>query len=185
MLRKIGLLAVLLAALAVTATGGAVAQQNTTATPANTTTTTETVDGTRFYGDDAVRIVDWTYTDGTFTITFHATREKLVTMTAAPAGSGEGSSPGNVKQVWIGEGRTTVQMNAPTGDVWLSTSTSVANGRYTALSASKDNHLLAGPYTGSDVRNAGIGGALGVALAVLYEAVAAKIGTTERGERMA
>ncbi|MFC6976475.1 hypothetical protein ACFQL1_20240, partial [Halomicroarcula sp. GCM10025709] len=40
-------------------------------------------------------------------------------------------------------------------------------------------------WSGSDVRDAGLGGAIGVAFACLYYAVAAKIGAAERGERVA
>lgn len=185
MIRKTGVALIVVVCILMVGAGTAVAQDTTSNATTTTNGSADQPDGERFYGDDEIRISSWSYEGETFTITFHSTREKLVTMTAEPIGSGTGASPGRVRQVWVGPGKSTVQMKAPTGVVWLSTRMSTANNRYTELSASPDTHLLAGPFSGADVRNAGLGGALGVVIAVLYEATAAKIGASERGERVA
>jgi hypothetical protein len=78
----------------------------------------------------------------------------------------------------------TVSIPSPSGVVWLSSSDSHRNGRFTQLDVSSGS-LLAGPYGGSDVRDAAIGGALGVGIPVLYTAVRAKTGASEDTERVA
>ncbi|WP_255151331.1 hypothetical protein [Halorarius halobius] len=187
----------LLALLLLLAATGTVAAQN--GSNASTMTATDTISPTPtptasnvtyeadLYGDPAVKIRKWRYHAGssTFFVTFESEVPRLVTFTFTSSAGGEGVSKGSIIKKPIPRGVSTVQVTISSGVVWISTPVSQSNGAFTQLEADTGSSLLAGPYDGSDVRDAGIGGALGVALAVLYEAVKAKTGANERGERLA
>lgn len=139
-----------------------------------------------FFGDPSVRIVEWDYNEDAkrFRIVFEADRPTTVFITYTTSTDTEGVSRGTSTAKPLAAGRTTVFQTVPSGLVWLSTPRSQENDTFTELEADGSS-LVSGPYDGSDVRDAGIGGALAVALAVLYEAVKAKAAARERGERVA
>lgn len=190
MVRSILLLSLLL----LTATGGAIAAPNGSATPTSTPTATATstppTNATYeadLYGDPAVQIQSWRYhaDSSTFYITFEADVPRLLTFTYTTDSGSDGVSKGTIIQKPIPRGVSTVQVTTASGVVWISSSVSRNNGGFTQLEADSGGSLVSGPYDGSDVRDAAIGGSLGVALAVLYEAVRAKASAHERGERLA
>lgn len=148
----------------------------------NSTATNEV--GTTIVGDPNVRIIDYQMQDGSMHITFAADVPTRVTVSAPPSSSG-GQAGGYVTQATLDANeRTTVAIQAPASEVWISTPTSVENGRFHELSASGPG-LIPGPFDANDVLYAGAGAAAAVALAVLYEAVRAEHGEPERGERLA
>lgn len=69
--------------------------------------------------------------------------------------------------------------------VLITTRLSLMENTGTKVSIDNSESIIEGPYDETDVRDAGIGGALGVALAVLYEAVRVKFAARNRGERLA
>ncbi|WP_435065633.1 hypothetical protein [Halobaculum sp. EA56] len=168
----------------------AVAQESPTATP-TAEPTSGPADGDRpgeaqVYGDDAVYIESWSYSDGRFTIVFNSSAYRpSLTLTAPVENSQRGSNRGAIVQRELTRGSTTVEIAAPTGEVIITTSTTVDAGVYTKLDADRGGDLVAGPFDGSDVRDAGIGGALGVALAVVLGALSVVSGDSNEGERIA
>ena len=167
---------------------------NSTATDSTNGTVTENATGphdnpeAELYGDPDVSIRSWEYSDGTFTIEFVSTGYRpSLTITVPPKSDSEGSSAGTVITRELTRGTTVVTVDAPSGAIWISTGASTSNGVYTELRADSSSGMvpISGPYDGSDVRDAGIGAALGVALGVLYQAVDAITGSSEQGERIA
>lgn len=141
---------------------------------------------TPVFGDPNVHIESWSYSGDTFTVTFHSNRTTLVSLTAPPEGSKRGASEGFATRKTLHRGSTTVTIYSPTGSVWISTSTSLQNGRYTELDAQTGSSIVPeGPYSGSDARDVGLGSAFGVAVAHLWVAVRAKLGSSDKAERVA
>lgn len=132
--------------------------------------------------DNEVAVHSWEYNEGQFEIWFYSTEYKTVTIAAAP---GATSDQGTIsfRSVVVDDGSLSKATISADGPVTLWTEDSTAEGQ--AYYLKPKNNIISGPYTGTDVRNAAIGGALAVIVAVLYEAVAAKIGATNRGERVA
>lgn len=132
--------------------------------------------------DDDVGVTSWSYDDGEFVVWFYADSSKTVTVASNPdSGSDQGSI--TFRSVAVkGEARTKMTV-ASDGPITLWTEDSVEENQAYYLKPGGD--LVSGPYSGSDVRDAAVGGALAVVIAVLYEAVAAKISATNRGERVA
>lgn len=166
-------------------------------TPANgTPAATQTpVPGTNFTGPDggpgdyelvidrSVAITEWRYQDGTFIIDFYAEDYTSLTMVASPSGSSDQGAVEYRGAVLDGGSITTVRIGSDS-KVSMWTEASAENGRAVYLDK-PSTAFVSGPYDGTDVRNAAIGAALGVALAVLYEAVAAKLGSADGMERVA
>jgi len=160
------------------------------------TTSTETPTGNDTFGptapnesvlvvDDGVAVTDWWYDHNTneFVITFYADRFATLTMLASPDGDAEaGSLEYNARA--LDQGREQVARIKSTVGITMWTEQSSANGRAVYLRAPDDNPL-SGPYDSEDVRNAAIGAAIGVVLAVLFEAVAAKLSAAGSAERVA
>lgn len=175
------LVAVAFALLFVSISGAAAAQEQT---PAN---------GTQFQGpdtdrelalviDNEVAVQSWEYEENEFRLWFYSESYKTVTIAAAPSG---GSNSGSVRfqTVAVDKGSLTHVTIASDGPITLWTDASVEKNRAHYLKPQSD--IIGGPYSGDDVRNAAIGGALAVIIGVFYQAVAAKIGASNRGERVA
>lgn len=172
------------------------ATSRTTPTSSPTTTPTPTASPTParnityaadLPGDPAVRIRDWTYLNkhNTFIITIESDVPRLVTLTYVSESSGDGASVGTIERKAITSGVTEIRATVPSGVVWVATDTSQRNGKFLQLEADTGGSLIPEPYDASDVRDAGIGGALGALLALIYEAIVAKAGANEWGERLA
>lgn len=168
----------------------AVAQESPTSTP-TATPTPGPADGDRpgeaqVFGDPAVYIESWSYSDGVFRIVFNSSDYRPSLMLTAPVEhSQEGANRGAVVSRELLRGSTIVEIASPTGEVSITTSTSIQAGVYTKLDADQGGALVAGPWDGTDVRDAGIGGALGVALAVVLGALSVVSGDSNEGERIA
>ncbi|MXR41014.1 hypothetical protein GRX01_06620 [Halobaculum sp. WSA2] len=167
-----------------------VAKESPTATP-----TTETTPGpadderpgeAEVFGDPAVYIESWSYSDGVFRIVFNSSAYRpSLTLTAPVEHSQKGANRGAVISRELLRGSTVVEIASPTGEVSITTSTSIRSGVYTKLDADEGGALVAGPWDGTDVRDAGIGGSLGVALAVVLGALSVVSGDSNEGERIA
>jgi hypothetical protein len=132
--------------------------------------------------DDELTVTALSYQGNELVIEFHAETFKSVSIAPQPESREQAGSVSS-RAYLVEEGTTTVRVETP-GGVSLWTDQSVASGRIHFLRKPSDS-VISGPYTSDDVRNAGIGGGLGVVIAVLYEAVSAKVGASERGERVA
>lgn len=132
--------------------------------------------------DRQVALVDWDYRDGEFVLDVYASDYTTMTVAASPSTRSQSGSVNFESVVLEKETTTTVRIPASRA-ITFWTENSVEDGR--AYFLRKKGDLITGPYSGDDVRNAAIGGAFGVVIAVLYEAVSAKVGAAERGERLA
>jgi hypothetical protein len=107
---------------------------------------------------------------------------ELVSIASPPGGDGRGS----IQQAVISPAkRTSITISSPNGEVWVSSKESVRNGVYTHLEATGNSLVPEGPYDGDDVRNAAIGEFLALSGMMLYTAVQARRGASEKGERLA
>lgn len=132
--------------------------------------------------DDDVAVTDWHYSDGTFKIDVYSSEYKTMTFAANPESRGS-SGTFQWKVVALDKGKTTTVEVAATKAVTMSTEESRQAGR--GYYIKKEGILISGPYSGDDVFNAGLGGAIGVTLAVLYEAMASKLAVSNPPERVA
>lgn len=133
--------------------------------------------------DENVGVVDYHVEDGEFVIEFYSDEFKPVTISAAPDTSSQSGSISFRSVVVEKDTTTTVRITSSSAvSMWTDDSLEREQAYYLRK---QSGFLISGPWTGSDVRDAALGGALGVVVAVLYEAVAAKVGATERGERVA
>ncbi|UVE50595.1 hypothetical protein KU306_01435 [Haloferax larsenii] len=173
-------------ALLLVATGTAVAANNTTATatstPANASKTPYFGD---VAGDPAVRIVSAEYTDGTVVLELESDLPRTVTVTAPTGSDSVGAASGNLASRSIPPGRTTIRIASPEPRVTLVTSYSIENGKYTEIRLTSGSSLISGPFTGKDVRDATIGGALGTGFGALLIIVRRRFGLHRGMERVA
>lgn len=171
------LLAVLLLAVA------PVTAQTTTEAAANQTVPDGAPDTVELVLDDDVAVTDYSYADGVFTLSVYSDAYTTMTVAGSPE-KGQQSGSASFKTVPLKKGATTkVQIESPTAvNMW--TEKSIEDGRWYYVTKPSSG-LISGPWDGSDVRDAGIGGALGVMLTVLYTAVEAKTSGGRRGERVA
>ena len=133
--------------------------------------------------DENVGVVDYSVEDGVFVIEFYSDEFKSVTLSAAPDTSSQSGSISFRSVVVEKDTTTTVRITSSSAvSMWTDDSLEREQAYYLRK---QSGFLISGPWTGSDVRDAALGGAFGVVVAVLYEAVAAKVGATERGERVA
>jgi len=180
-------------------TGNSSTTSRTATMPTATTTPTpsiETPTGNDSFGpttpnetvlvvDDGVAVMNWWYDHHTneFVITFYSERFATLTMLASPEGdSDSGSLEYNARA--LDKGRESVARIKSTVGITMWTERSSENGRAVYLRA-PDENPLGGPYDSEDVRNAAIGAAVGVVIAVLFEAVAAKLSAAGKAERVA
>lgn len=173
-----------------TTTSPTTSRTNTTTTDSASSSSTPTNDTARYLaaetlsGDDSVHLVNYWEANGSMHIQLYAESSALVALSAPPDSRAdvaggyverEGIKPNQLK---------TITIPSPGGIVWVSTATSTRNGRFTRVKTGGTT-ILGGPYDGNDVRDAGLGGALGVSIAILYEAVKAKNGKAHSPEQMA
>lgn len=176
------LVLVLLAATVATISTAAIAQSSTNGSeefgPTNESVVAQV--------DRLTVVTDYYLEDDTLYIELYSTGGNTLSVT-------ETTSDGGATQVAVTEetvprGRYTMSVDViETGSpsVLITTRLSLQEQRGTKISVSESSLIPGGPYDGSDVRDVGIGSALGVSIGVLYSAVRAKLGAAERGERMA
>ncbi|EMA03630.1 hypothetical protein C438_13429 [Haloferax denitrificans ATCC 35960] len=176
---------------------GTVAAQETATASAPTETTTaaapptasESSNETAYFGDvagdRAVRIVSAEYRDGTAIITLESDLPRTVTVTAPTGSTSTGAAAGNLVNRPIPPGRTTIRIDSPEPRVTIVTSYSIENGQYTEIRFEDGSALIAGPFTGTDVRDAAIGGALGTSFGALLIIVRRRFGLHRGMERVA
>lgn len=173
---------VVLALLLVAGVAPAAAQESTTV--ASTAENSTNSVGSALAGDSQTRLIEYELRDGTMFVTLETTDATRVSLSAPPSSDAE-KAAGYVTTGRLPAGvQKTFSVPAPDGTAWLSTSRQTENGRFTELDVSGPG-LIPGPFDGADVFYAGSFSALGVALAVLYEAVTAVYGDVEGGERVA
>lgn len=164
----------------------ALAQSSTNNSTSTAPTAGNATDGHPVFGDPGTHIESYSYDGETLTVTFDSDSTQLVTLTAPPEESGKGTRSGTLERTTLHRGTTTVSVYSPTGTVWISTTASTQNGKFTELDADgSDSIVPPGPYDATDARDVGIGAAAGVAVAHLWVAVRAKLGSADRAERVA
>jgi len=167
-------------------------------TPAPTATSTPTtrtpLPGTNITGpdtnrevetiiDEHVAILSTDYNDGTFKIRVYADAYTSIQLVAPKDTSGDHATVAFRTEQLDADKIVDIYITSP-GPVTVWSEDSRADGR-AALVEKPSGGIVDGPYTGDDVRNAAAGGMAGVALAVLYEVIAAKIGASEKFRRIA
>ncbi|RDZ54487.1 hypothetical protein C5C07_02875 [Haloferax sp. Atlit-4N] len=183
-------------ALLLAVPGTVVAQETSTASAPTETTTaaapptaSESSNETTYFGDVAgdplLRIVDAEYRDGTAIITLEADAPRLVTVTAPTGSTSAGVASGNIVRRSVPKGRSTIRVASPEPRVTLTTSTSIRNEQYTEIRFEDGSALIAGPFTGTDVRDAAIGGAFGTSFGALLIIVRRRFGLHRGMERVA
>lgn len=172
----------LLLAVFLVATTPALAQ-TTTEEAANQTLPNGAPDSVELVLDDDVAVTDYSYADGVFTLSVYSDEYTTMTVAGSPE-KGQESGSASFKTVALKKGTTTkVQIESPTAvNMW--TEKSIEKGRWYYVTKPSSG-LISGPWDGSDVRDAGIGSALGVVVSVLYTAMEAKTSGGRKGEQVA
>jgi len=133
--------------------------------------------------DENVAILDTEYNSGTFKLRVYSDAYTTLTLAAAPDGSSEKGTIQFKTEALDANKIVDIYISSESG-VTAWTDASAEDGR--AVYVRKPSQgIVDGPYDGADVRNGAAGAAIGVAIAVIYEAVAAKIGAADRMERFA
>jgi hypothetical protein len=166
--------------------GAALAQESptttSTATPANETgpTAVATVDKltiiTDYYLNEDDDLVLEFYSEGGNTLSITETT------------STDGATSVRVRQETTprGSSKTTIDvLDRSDPSVLITTRFSLQENRGTKISVESGQAIIGGPFDGTDVRDAGVGGALGVALVVVFSALTLVSGDSEEGERIA
>jgi len=127
--------------------------------------------------DENVAILESSYSNGNMKLRVYSDSYTTLTVAAAPDGSSDqGHIEFRTEQL---DANTIVDIRVSTeSGVTAWTQKSAEDGRAVYIRKPGDA-LIEGPYDGKDVRNAGLGAGLGVAVMVLYVAIAAKIGAAE------
>ncbi|MGB9957446.1 hypothetical protein ACOZ4B_13810 [Haloferax prahovense] len=163
--------------------------ETTTAAAPPTASESSNENETTYFGDVAgdplLRIVDAEYRDGTAIITLEADAPRLVTVTAPTGSTSAGVASGNIVRRSVPKGRSTIRVASPEPRVTLTTSTSIRNQQYTEIRFEDGSALIAGPFTGTDVRDAAIGGAFGTSFGALLIIVRRRFGLHRGMERVA
>ncbi|MDS0276450.1 hypothetical protein NDI85_01360 [Halomicroarcula sp. S1AR25-4] len=167
--------------------GVASAQQATstpTTTPSNSTVSAPSgAPDAELVVDSDVVVTSYRYEDGEMIIKFWSSEFKSISV--APRADSSESGTVTARAFVLDEDTiTTVRIASPGGVSFWTAESMEQNNQWHYL-RKPSTFLITGPWSGSDVRDAGLGGALGVMIAVLYEAVSAKIGASQRGERLA
>ena len=167
-------------------------------TPAPTATSTPTtrtpLPGTNITGpdtsrevetiiDEHVAILSTEYNDGTFKIRVYADAYTSIQLVAPKDTSGDHATVAFRTEQLDADKIVDIYITSP-GPVTVWSEDSREDGR-AALVEKPSGGIVDGPYTGADVRNAAAGGMAGVAIAVLYEVIAAKIGASDKFGRIA
>jgi hypothetical protein len=179
-------LVLLLVASATAGVASAQANQTATATPSE-----QPDNSTLVTVGPLTKVTDWTYQERQerFRLVVQAKTPVLLTAQEGIPDDGSGAGSISFKRQSLAAGENIVFVDAPitdgTSTVVLSTPGGISNGRAAYIKHKSGSSFISGPYTGKDVRDAGLGSALGVVIAVLYQAVAAKVGASEKAERIA
>ncbi|PHQ38022.1 hypothetical protein DJ69_13885 [Halorubrum persicum] len=155
-------------------TGGVAAQDNTTAVANATDECTETI-------NEYTAICDAELDGSDVVIDIHTDGPQTVVVTEAFR---KGSGELNQRRVSLDEGRNTIRHRV-TVDGGSEGVTIAAGQTLYQKEVRSSSTIVAGPFTGSDVQAAGIGGSLGVALTTLYLVARRVYGRTEEPERVA
>ena len=133
--------------------------------------------------DETVAVVDHRYADGELTIDFYASQTSAIAVSpAAPSDQEVGTISGE-SYILEGSKTTSITIASPGGATFWSTESITDTTFYYIRKPS--NSLIAGPYDGGDVATGSIAGALGVATAVIYGAVVARLGGRDGGRKVA
>lgn len=173
----------LLLATTTALTGGALAQQDAPNQPETNQTTQPTTNPT-VVGDNDLYITDYWKANGTMFVELYAGGPAHVTLSAPPSGDAEVAG-GYVTQLRIpAESYRTVSIRSPGSTVWLSSSDSVRNGRFTRLDVSGPGYWPAN-FTGLHVLAAALVASLMTGAAVVVDLVRFEfLEDTEQGERL-
>lgn len=133
--------------------------------------------------DSEVAVYDWTTSGDLYKIRFYADSYQTVTLTGTPPASASDTGTFSWKSYTLASDTYTTVTIKSGGPVSISTERSRERG--VGYYIRKDTSILSGPFGQDDVTYAGIGGALGVAIAVLYEAIAAKLAIRQSAEKIA
>lgn len=190
------LILALLLVLIATVPGAALAQEEPTASPTTSTPTASTTtanNSTASTGPTALArvdkltiVTDYELRGGNLWIEFYSNGGNTLSITETT--STDGATNVRIRQEDIPRGYSTTTIDLYDTDdpsVLITSRLSLQENTGTKVSIDTGSSIIPGPWDGSDVRDAGIGGALGVVIAVLYEAVSAKIGASQRGEQVA
>lgn len=154
------------------------------ATPTTATSTNASAEGTRV--DQLTTLVDYRLDAGELVLVFDSDGGNTVTVTETAPGSG--ATQVSVRRFDLARGKEVVRvplMSASNPSVLITSRLSLEAGTGTAVKVQNGVTLLAGPYDGSDVRDAALGGALGVAAVIALGALRTVTGESDEGERIA
>ena len=167
---------ILLLALVASAvvTGGVAAQDNTTAVGNATDECTETI-------NEYTAICDAELDGSDVVVELHTEGPQTIVVTEAFR---KGSGKLNQRRVSLDAGRNTVRHRV-TVDGGSEGVTIAAGQVLYQKEVRTSSTIVSGPFTGSDVQAAGVGGSLGVALTTLYLVARRVYGKTEEPERIA
>jgi hypothetical protein len=187
------LLILVICCIALGSLAAPVAAQSTD-TPTNNSTTTATASSSSTNStallvvDERTNLVAKSYdrSTGTLTLTFESDRYTPVSLLVVQdTEASTGTATYQQSYLQPGE-RTEVQITAPPNSrVWISTDLSQEAGQIHFVRTSEGGSLIGGPWTASDVRDAGAASAVGVALMVLYRLVLEHSAINKDGERVA
>ena len=155
-------------------TGGVAAQDNTTAVGNATEECTETI-------NEYTAICDAEVDGSDVVIDLHTEGPQTIVVTEAFR---KGSGELNQRTVSLDAGRNTIRHRV-TVDGGSEGVTIAAGQTLYQKEVRTSSTIVSGPFTGSDVQAAGVGGSLGVALTTLYLVARRVYGRTEEPERVA
>ncbi|GCF14610.1 hypothetical protein Harman_25450 [Haloarcula mannanilytica] len=177
------LLILIASCIAFAAPAAAQETTNATATLTNVSAPADAPNDVELVVDENVVVTDYRYEDGQMIIDFWSDEYTVVSVAPQADSSSEAGSVTFRAAVVDADTTTTVRVPS-SGGVTLWTEQSIEQQRFHYL-RKPNTFIITGPWSGEDVRNAALGSALGVVIAVLYEAVSAKVGSAQRGERLA
>jgi hypothetical protein len=137
--------------------------------------------------DKLTVVTDYRLSNGTLYVELYSAGGNKLTVTETT--QEDGVTQVALTEEWIPRGRyrlTVDLVNPSEPSVLITTRHSLRNDRGTEISPDTGSDLIPdGPYTGSDARDVGLGSAGGVAIAHLWVAVRAKLGSSDKAERVA
>lgn len=157
----------------------------------STNSTSDTISSTTVQTiDQNTRITNWSYSDGEFVLLVAADSPTRMTITQSIDTRDADSGTGTIlrRSLSSGENRIVVNTHGSSSSpaLFITTPQSIENEEYTYVKADSPSNLIPqGPYSGSDVQAAGVGGALSVAVMVLFRGAQAKVGSYSGGTRLA
>ena len=181
-MKELVLITLFVSCIALAALPGAAAQETAENNTANVTAPSN-APGAELVIDSNVVVTDYWYADGQMHLKLWSDEFKPVSVAPRADSSDSGTITARTHVV-DADTETTVSVASP-GGVSIWTTESVEENNQFHFVRKPSSFFIRGPWSGADVRNAGFGGALGVAIAVLYTAIRTKIGAGKRGERVA